>query len=82
MFKLVAILTAILLLDLLQVFRLPVETHKPADQEFRTVFTSLGNGLVEEQSVADGPVEDAVEDVGKGFTLFVLDSRSVSDKSV
>lgn len=79
MFKLVAILTAILLLDLLQVFRLPMQTHQPADQEFRAVFTSLRNGLVEEQSVADGPVEDAVEDVGKGFTLYVPDSKSVTN---
>lgn len=34
---------------------------------------------MQEQSVADGPVEDAVEDVGKGFTLHVSDSKSVTN---
>lgn len=78
MFKLMAILASILLFDLLQVFRLPVKAHEPADKEFRTVFTRFIDGLVKEKRITDGPVQNAVEDVGEGFTLFVLDRRSVT----
>lgn len=78
MFKLVPVLASILLLDLLQVFRLPVKAHKPADKEFCTVFTGFIDGLVKEKRITDGPVQNAVEDVGQGFTLYVLDRRSVT----
>lgn len=78
MFKLMAILASILLFDLLQVFRLPVKAHEPADKEFRTVFTRFIDGLVKEKRITDGPVQNAVEDVGEGFTLFVLARRSVT----
>lgn len=50
-------------------FRLPVEAYETADEEIAPVLGSLVERLVQEQSVADGLVEDAVEDVSEGFAL-------------
>lgn len=50
-------------LDLLEMPRFPVETHQATDKQLRTVFGGFGKGLVEEESIANGPIENAVEDV-------------------
>lgn len=80
MFKLLTIFASILLLDFLQMLRLPVKTHKPADQEFSTIFTRLVDGLVEEKSVADRTVEDAVEDMSEGFSLWGTNVSETHEK--
>ncbi len=71
MLELVPVFPPIFLLDLFQVLRLPMEAHKPADEELGTIFAGLGDRLVEEESVADGAVENTVENVSKGFALSV-----------
>lgn len=51
----------ILVLDPFQVRPLPVEAHEAGDEEFGAVAGGLGReGLVQEEGVADGPVEGAV----------------------
>lgn len=51
----------------------PMEAHEPGDQQLGAVARRLGReGLVQEQGVADGPVDDAVEDVGEGLALVVI----------
>lgn len=49
--------------------RFPVEAYQPAQEELGAVLARFVDGLVEEQGVADGPVEHAVEDVREGFAL-------------
>ena len=47
-----------------------MEAHQAADQEIGAVFGCFGQGLVEQEGIADGAVENAVEDVGKGLALW------------
>lgn len=75
MFEAAAIFPPVLQFDFLKVFGLPVEAHEAGDEEFGAVFAGFGDGLVEEEGVADGAVEDAVEDVGEGFALFEQSQR-------
>lgn len=65
----VPVFASIFRLDLLQVLGLPVEAHKPADEQLGAVLAGLGDGLVQQEGVAHGAVENAVEDVGEGFAL-------------
>lgn len=54
----------ILDLDTVQVRPVPMEAHEARDQQLDAVARRLGReGLVQEQGVADGPIQDAVEDV-------------------
>jgi len=63
----------ILALNSLQMQPVPMEAHEPGDQQLGAVARRLGReGLVQEQGVADGPVDDAVEDVGEGLALVVI----------
>lgn len=67
----------ILALDALQMQPVPVKAHEPRDQQLGAVARRLGGeGLVQEQGVADGPVQDAVEDVGEGLALVVIPSAA------
>ena len=49
--------------------RLPMETYESTDEQLGAILRSLRESLVEKQRVADGTVQDAVEDVGKRLTL-------------
>ena len=55
--------------DAIQVLRFPVEADQPRHEQLGAVFAGFGEGLVEEEGVADGSVEDAIKDVGEGFSL-------------
>lgn len=49
----------------------PVQADESGGQELVTELILLGGceGVVEEEGVADGAVDDTIEDVGKEFTL-------------
>jgi len=59
------------LLHLLQVDAIPVEAHQPRDEQLAAQAVLLGRreGVVEEQGVAGGLVDNAIKDVGDEFTL-------------
>ena len=52
--------------------RFPVESDQARDEQFGSFFAGAGfaEGLVEEEGVAHGAVDGAVEDVGECFSLF------------
>lgn len=56
-----------------QMLWLPVKPYEPRDQELCAVFRRFRESLMEEHGIADGSVENTVEDVGECFTL-VLES--------
>lgn len=51
----------------------PVHADEPRGQQLvaELVLAGGGQGVVEEEGIADGAVDDAVEDVGEKFTLGV-----------
>lgn len=58
-----------------------METDEAGDEQLRALTTGAGfaDGLVEEDGIAHGAVDDAVEDVCEGFALRLLldmDARS------
>lgn len=63
--KVLAVPLAIGLLDSLHVVPVPVVPHKSGDEQFppQRVLLGCSQGMVDEQGVAYGLVDDAVEDV-------------------
>ena len=64
-------------LDTRKVVAIPVHAHQPADEQVvadvvvAVVARDVGHRVVQQECVADGPVDGAVEDVGCDFALGV-----------
>lgn len=69
--QVLAVALAIGLLDVLHVEGVPVEAHEARDEQFaaQRVLAGGGDGVLQEEGVADGAVNDAVEDVCQEFAL-------------
>ena len=65
------ILVLVFDLDTCQVSRLPMEANQPADQKLGAVFGRLCEGLVQEEGITNRAIEDAIDNVGKSFALFL-----------
>jgi hypothetical protein len=80
-----AVLVVVLPLDARQVGAVPVQADEAGDQQFVAELVVLVvrgdvlDGVLEEEGVARGFVDDAVEDVGYDFALFLEASVSVSE---
>jgi hypothetical protein len=61
----------VLILDKIEMSRLPMQTHKTGNKKLGAFAASTGfaEGLVEEEGVAHRSVDCAVEDVSEGFAL-------------
>lgn len=51
--------------------RLPMEAYKSTDQQITAILRCLRQGLMKQQSVPNGAIEDAVENMCESLTLQV-----------
>lgn len=82
LFQSLAVSLAEIVLDLLQMLRLPVKPYQPRDQQLRPFSPGprLMQCLVQEQGVAHGTVDNPVENMSKCFALFIsLYSRKAGE---